>query len=110
MAQLLNSRTLTERPRDAARSAAGQADLVDEAKRLGLGVDEEIVPEADALAYGVPAGSYDVVVVGDLEPIVGLAKWAHGRGVELSEVLVDHGEDLEFAQRELGYSVGVASL
>lgn len=93
----MNSRPLTERLRDAAEAAAGQADLIDEARRLGLEVDEEIVAEADALAYGVPAGSYDVVVVGEVEGIVGLGKWARAWGVEL-------------AQRELGYAVGVARL
>ena len=110
MAQLLNSRSLTERPRDAAETAAGQADLVDEARRLGLEVDEEIVAGPDFLAYGVPAGSYDVVVEGGVEGIVGLAKWARGRGVELAQVLGDYDEDLELAQRELGYDVGVARL
>ena len=100
MAQLFNSRNVWQGPvREAAEDARKQADLVDEARRLGL------TPEAE------PYDScFDVIVRGRVEEIVALAKWAKEREVEINEITVTYEEDLELAQRELGNTVGVADL
>lgn len=100
VAQLMCSRNVWEEPvGQAAEDARKQADLVHEAGRRGLPTEGE--------PYGA---CYDVTVRGSVQKIVALAKWARKRGVEINEVAVGYDEDLEFAQKELGNTVGVARL